>query len=78
MHELAICEAMVAGVSERVGDVKISRVVLEIGKLTAVLPDALRFCFDLCAEGTNLEGAMLDIREIPDGQQLLIKAVEIA
>jgi hydrogenase nickel incorporation protein HypA/HybF len=52
-------------VSERVRGEKVVRVVLEIGKLSAVLPDAVRFCFDLCAEGTPVEGAQLDIIETP-------------
>jgi len=64
MHELAITESVVAGVSERVGDSKVTRVVLEIGKLSAIVPDAIRFCFDICAEGTALEGASLEIIEI--------------
>ena len=39
------------------------RVTLEIGKLSAVMPDAVRFCFDVCAAGTTLEGAALEIIE---------------
>ena len=39
--------------------------VLEIGKLSAILPDAVRFCFDLCTEGTVVEGATLEIIEVP-------------
>jgi hydrogenase nickel incorporation protein HypA/HybF len=65
MHELAISEAIVTGVCEQVGDVKVSRVVLEIGRLAAVVPDAVRFCFDLSAHGTAVEGAELEIIEIP-------------
>jgi hydrogenase nickel incorporation protein HypA/HybF len=32
-----------------------------------VLPDAVRFCFDLCCEGTPLAGAALEIVE-PEGR----------
>ena len=39
--------------------------VLEIGKLSGVLPDAVRFCFGACAEGTAVEGAALEIVETP-------------
>ena len=67
MHELAITESIVAGVCERLGDQRVTRVVLEIGKLSGVVPDAVRFCFDLCAEGTTLAGAQLDIVE-PSGR----------
>ena len=40
------------------------RVVLEIGRLSGVVPDALRFCFEICAKDTILDGAALEIREI--------------
>ena len=36
---------------------------LEIGALSGVVADSLRFCFDLVTEGTNLEGASLEITE---------------
>ncbi len=65
MHELAITQEIVEILRERAGDRKVRRVVLEIGKLSAVLPDAVRFCFDLCAEGTPAEGAALEIVEPP-------------
>ena len=66
MHELGIAQEVVALVSEHArGRGRVTRVVLEIGKLSAVLPDAIRFCFDLCSEGTPVEGAELDIIEVP-------------
>lgn len=63
MHELAVTQEIVALLSERAGERKVSRVVLEIGKLSLVLPDAVRFAFALCAEGTSVEGAALEILE---------------
>src|SRR5262245_29059356 len=65
MHELAISEAIVSEVCERVGTGTVVRVVVEIGRLSAVVPDAVRFCFDLAASGTIVEGAALEIMEIP-------------
>ena len=65
MHELAVTEAVVDAILERTGDAAVSRVLLEIGKLSGVVPDAVRFCFDLCGEGTVVEGASLDIIETP-------------
>jgi len=63
MHELAITQEIVEILRARAGERKVRRVVLEIGRLSAVLPDAVRFCFDLCAEGTAAEGAALEILE---------------
>jgi hydrogenase nickel incorporation protein HypA/HybF len=65
VHELAIMESVVDAVTERVGDVNVVRVLLEIGELSGVVPDALRFCFDLAAAGTPLAGAALEIIEVP-------------
>ena len=65
MHELGLAQEIVAIISERAGESRVSRVVLEVGKLAAVLPDALRFCFELCTEDSSLEGALLEILETP-------------
>lgn len=65
MHELGITQQIIDLAVANSGGAKIRRIVLEIGKLSAVLPDAIRFCFDLCAEGTLAQGAELAILEIP-------------
>ena len=64
MHELAVTESIVSGVCERVDGAKVVRVVLQIGKLSGVVPDAVRFCFDVCAAGTVMEGAELELLEL--------------
>ena len=65
MHELGITKNIVAIVSENAKGIPVRKVTLEIGKLSAVMPDAIRFCFDVCCKGTVLEGATLEIIEIP-------------
>ena len=65
MHELAITEGVVDAVTERLPDTRISCVRLEIGALSGVVADSVRFCFDLVTEGTDLEGALLEITEPP-------------
>jgi hydrogenase nickel incorporation protein HypA/HybF len=65
MHELGITRNIVAIVSEHAGDNQVKRVALDIGKLSAILPDAIRFCFDVCCKDTVLEKATLEINEIP-------------
>jgi hydrogenase nickel incorporation protein HypA/HybF len=61
VHELGIAQAVVDIVSESSAGARVTRVVLEVGTLAAVSPDALRFCFGLAAEGTVAEGAELAI-----------------
>jgi hydrogenase nickel incorporation protein HypA/HybF len=65
MHELGITQEILAIVAEHSGGARVRRVVVEIGKLSAILPDAVRFCFELCSEGTVAEGAELEILEPP-------------
>lgn len=64
MHELGITRSIVAIVSEQAKGRKVRRVTLDIGKLSGIEAPAVRFCFDVVAEGTVLEGATLDIHEI--------------
>jgi hydrogenase nickel incorporation protein HypA/HybF len=65
MHELSITRSVVAIVAEKAAGQKVTRVRLEIGCLSAVMPDAIRFCFEICAAGTPVAGAALEIDEIP-------------
>jgi len=58
-------DGVVSAIAERVGDGRVARVQLEVGRFSGVVPDALRFCFDVCARGTSLESATLEIVEIP-------------
>jgi hydrogenase nickel incorporation protein HypA/HybF len=78
MHELAITEAVVAQVTERLPSSKVTLVRLEIGALSGVVADSVRFCFELVAEGTNLEGASLEIVESTDSSDLRILSVKVA
>jgi len=65
VHELGITQEVVSIAVEHSGGRRVTRVVLEIGKLSGMLPDSVRFCFELCAQGTVVEGAVLEIIETP-------------
>ncbi len=64
MHELSITRSIVAIVNEHAAGRPLLRVRLHIGKLSGMMPEAVRFCYDLCAKGTLAEGATLEIDEI--------------
>jgi hydrogenase nickel incorporation protein HypA/HybF len=66
---MALTEAVVDAVVAKMGDTRVGAVRLEIGKLSGVAVDSIRFCFDLVVEGTTLAGARLDIDE-PSGQAM--------
>jgi len=64
MHELALIQSVVEMVIEHAQGRCVRRVKLEIGKFTCITPDAMRFCFDVVATGTPLDGARLEIVEM--------------
>ncbi|WP_173165493.1 hydrogenase maturation nickel metallochaperone HypA/HybF [Phytohabitans suffuscus] len=65
MHEFAITQSVVDAACERAAGRRVRSVRVRVGALTAVVPEAMRFCFDLVSEGTSLEGARLDIDQRP-------------
>lgn len=64
MHELSITQSVVDTVLERTQGRRVTTVRLQVGALSGVVADAMRFCFDLVTSGTALEGAGLEIDEV--------------
>jgi len=69
MHELGITRNLVAIVSDAAQGRRVRKVWLEIGTRSALLPDAVRFCFDVVRQGTALEAAELEIVAVEAGWQ---------
>ena len=69
MHEMGIAMEIVeitkASIPEDMKDARVQRINLQVGKLSAIVADSLRFCFDLVIKDTPLEGAELVIEELP-------------
>jgi hydrogenase nickel incorporation protein HypA/HybF len=68
MHELALAESIIALVEEaarRHGAESVTTIRLEIGALSCIDIDALRFCFDAVARGGVAESAELAIDRTP-------------
>ena len=69
MHEMGIAmqiiEIATASIPQSIPISRVERVHLTIGKLAAVVPESLRFCFEIAAKETPLDGAELVIAEIP-------------
>lgn len=65
MHELSVTQSIVDACCERANGARVLRVMLEIGTLSCVMPDALRFCYDVVVRDTELEGSELEIIRIP-------------
>ncbi|MFN2629399.1 MAG: hydrogenase maturation nickel metallochaperone HypA [Gaiellaceae bacterium] len=65
MHELSIAGAVVEICCDNARGGTVVKVELKIGRLRQVVPDALAFAFELTAEGTPVEGALLEIEDVP-------------
>lgn len=65
MHELSLTRSIVETCSQRAGDARVLRVTVEVGALSCVLPEALRFCYDVIAADTPLAGSELEIIHVP-------------
>jgi hydrogenase nickel incorporation protein HypA/HybF len=64
MHEMSLCQGVVRILEEQAAaqDYKrVRTVLLEIGPLATIEPEALKFCFEAAARGTLAENAKLDI-----------------
>jgi hydrogenase nickel incorporation protein HypA/HybF len=61
MHELAITQSVVDAVCERAAGRTVHAVTVRVGALTAVVPEAMLFCFELATEDTVMAGASLVI-----------------
>jgi len=67
MHELGLMQSIVDTIHDHVKDnhvQKVVKVILEIGNMSGVVPEALEFCFSLCTKGTVLEEAQLEIERV--------------
>jgi hydrogenase nickel incorporation protein HypA/HybF len=65
MHELSIAQAIVDVAARHAGTSRVTRVYVQVGHLRQVVPSALEFAFELCAHGTPVEGAGLELEEVP-------------
>jgi hydrogenase nickel incorporation protein HypA/HybF len=65
MHEAGITAEIIEIAAEKAAGARVKRIVLEIGKLSAILPDAVRFAFEAMSPESPVAGAVLEIREIP-------------
>ena len=68
MHELSVALSLVEVACEKVatlGDARVDAVCVRLGPLSGVAKEALSFCFEAAARGTPLEGARLEIEDVP-------------
>ena len=68
MHEMSIAQSLLEIIKEEMvqnSAVRLKSARLQIGQMSAIVPDALDFCFSVITEGTELEGAELIMDIVP-------------
>ena len=68
MHELSIAQSILDIVSQNLpagNTTHVKSVKVRIGKLSNVLPDSLRFCFEAITKDSNFEKTQLILNIIP-------------
>jgi hydrogenase nickel incorporation protein HypA/HybF len=68
MHEVAIMSEalrMAEDAARAAGAERILKLRLRIGSLSGVVPDSIRFAFDVVSDGTMAAGATLEIDQVP-------------
>jgi hydrogenase nickel incorporation protein HypA/HybF len=65
VHELSICTSLAAIVEEHAAGRRVEQVLLDIGHLRQVIPDTLRYSWEIVVSGTPLDGSVLEINHIP-------------
>ena len=69
MHEMGIAmqiiEIATASIPDDMAGARVAKINLKVGQLSAVVPDSLRFCFEIASQDTPLGAAELNIEEVP-------------
>lgn len=74
MHEMSLAEGVLQILEDSAktqGFEHVKAVWLEIGQLSSVEPDAMRFCFDAVTRGSLADGARLEIVIVEGGGQCM-------
>lgn len=69
MHEMGIALQIIdiaaASIPPEMKPVKVESIRIRIGKMSAVIPENLNFCFEVASKDSDVAGASLCIEEVP-------------
>ncbi|RQD65494.1 hydrogenase maturation nickel metallochaperone HypA [Desulfonatronovibrio magnus] len=68
MHEMSIAHSLVEIIKQEMakhGVTRLIRVKVKYGRISAIVPEALQTAFEAMTMDTDLQGAILEIEEVP-------------
>ena len=65
MHELSVATAVLNTALKNAGDRRVTAVAVRAGRLRQVVPESLRFYFEIVSRDTACEHARLELIEMP-------------
>lgn len=65
MHELSVATAVLNTALKHAGERRVTAVAVRAGRLRQVVPESLRFYFEIVARDTACEDARLELSEVP-------------
>jgi hydrogenase nickel incorporation protein HypA/HybF len=69
MHEMGIAmeiiDIAISSIPDDIKNARVEKVNLKVGKMSAIVVESLRFCFEIVIKDTPLSGAKLNVEEIP-------------
>ncbi len=65
MHEMPVTQALLNMALEHANGHRITGIYLEVGRLSAIVPESVEVFFDFLSRGTSAEGAELHFEILP-------------
>lgn len=68
MHEVSIVESLMRIALREIAaypDARVRALYVRVGGLRQVIPETMRFCYEIAAAGTPFEGSRLEIETVP-------------
>ncbi len=65
MHEMPVTQAMLNMALQHADGQRIADIYLQVGKMSAIVPESVEVFFDYLSEGTLAEGATLHFERVP-------------
>jgi hydrogenase nickel incorporation protein HypA/HybF len=64
-HELSVCGSIYKIVDRAAAGRAVSVIHLQVGQLRQIVPDALKYCWTLVSDQTDLAGSELEVDSVP-------------